>query len=190
MADNVTVTAGVYTAVVSADDIGGGVSVQRAKVTWGPDGTSNDTDVASGKALPIQIRTPNGDSAMDDTLDAVKVTVSASGTTPYYLLSTGATAVSVKASAAVLYGLDVTNTNASARYIKLYNKASAPTVGTDTILMEFLIPGSTGGGGHSPNLPVDGVAFGTGLAYGLATGAGTSTGAVAAGEIIVNLQYV
>lgn len=189
MADNVGVVAGVYTATVAADDIGG-VHYQRAKIVWGPDGTANDADVASGKALPIQHRTPNGDSAMDDTLDAVKVTVTASGVSNHYFLSTGSvTATNVKTSAAVLYGIDVTNTNASARYLKLYNSTGAITVGTTTLFAEFLIPGSTGGAGHTPNLPADGIAFTSGLAYAIATGAGTSTGAPASGEMIINLMY-
>jgi hypothetical protein len=37
----------------------------------------------------------------------------------------------VKASAGQVYSLFVSNINAAVRYLKLYNKASAPTVGTD-----------------------------------------------------------
>lgn len=188
MADNVTVVAGAYTAVVASDDVGS-VQYQRVKVTWGPGGTANDVDAAAGSPLPVQIRTSNGDLAMDDSLDAVKVTVAASGVSNHYYLSTGTIATNVKNSSAILYGLSVTNTNASARYLKLYNSTGTPTVGTTTLFSEYLIPGSTAGGGHSPNLPADGIAFTSGLAYGLATGAGTSTGAPSAGEIIVTLQY-
>lgn len=189
MADNVTVTLGSYSATVAADDIGG-VHYQRAKIVWGPDGTANDTDVASGKPMPIQVRTPLGDSAMDDTLDAVKVTVASNGLTPYYKLSTGSNhATSVKAAAGTLFSVDVTNTNASARYIKFYNSTGAPTVGTTAIAFEYLVPGSTGGGGHSPNFGADGVAFSSGIAWAIATGPGTSTAAPAADEMIINLQY-
>lgn len=58
MADNVTITAGSGTTLAS-DDIGG-VQYPRAKVTWGPDGTANDTDVASGKPMPVQLRGSDG----------------------------------------------------------------------------------------------------------------------------------
>jgi hypothetical protein len=58
MADNVAITAGTGTSVAT-DDIGG-VQYQRVKATWGPDGTANDTDVASGKPMPVQLRTPTG----------------------------------------------------------------------------------------------------------------------------------
>jgi hypothetical protein len=59
MADNVAITAGSGT-TIAADDVGAGVLVQRVKATWGPDGTANDTDVATGKPLPTQLRSPTG----------------------------------------------------------------------------------------------------------------------------------
>lgn len=59
MADNVAITAGSGT-TIGADDVGGGVLHQRVKVTWGPDGTGNDTDVASGKPIPVQLRGSDG----------------------------------------------------------------------------------------------------------------------------------
>lgn len=59
MADNVAITAGAGV-TIAADDVGAGVLHQRVKVTWGPDGTGNDTDVASGKSLPVQHRVSDG----------------------------------------------------------------------------------------------------------------------------------
>jgi hypothetical protein len=58
MADNSTLPA--TGDVIAADDVGGGVKVQRAKVTWGPDGTMNDADVATGKPMPVQLRSATG----------------------------------------------------------------------------------------------------------------------------------
>jgi hypothetical protein len=58
MADNLEITAGAGT-TMAADEIGG-VKYPRAKLTWGPDGTANDTDVASGKPMPIQVRSSTG----------------------------------------------------------------------------------------------------------------------------------
>jgi hypothetical protein len=58
MADNIDVSPGTGK-TIAADDIGG-VLYQRAKVTWGPDGTANDTDVATGKPLPVQLRSSTG----------------------------------------------------------------------------------------------------------------------------------
>lgn len=59
MADNIAITAGSGTSI-AADDIGAGLLVQRVKTTWGPDGTANDADVATGKPLPVQLRSPTG----------------------------------------------------------------------------------------------------------------------------------
>lgn len=60
MADNVDITAGVGT-TIATDNIGG-VNYQRNKVVWGPDGTANDADVASGKPLPTQLYSATGTS--------------------------------------------------------------------------------------------------------------------------------
>lgn len=63
MADNIQITEGAGTPVhadeYSHGTYGAGKS-QVIKVTWGPPGTGNDTDVASGKPLPIQIRASGG----------------------------------------------------------------------------------------------------------------------------------
>lgn len=115
----------------------------------------------------------------------------AGGATPSMTISAASTnATSVKGSAATLYGVQVYNTNAAARYLKLYNKASAPTVGTDTPVKVITIPGATTGAGSNITIPACGIAFGTGLAFALTTGvANSDTGAVAANEIVVNLDY-
>jgi len=95
-------------------------------------------------------------------------------------------ATNVKGSAGQLYILQATNTNASVRHLKLYNKATAPTVGTDTPFATFALP---------QNVPVgfsndQGVAFGTGIGFALTTGiADADTGAVAANDIVVNIGY-
>lgn len=96
-------------------------------------------------------------------------------------------ATSVKNSAGTLYLVDGYNGNAAARYLKIYNKATAPTVGTDIpILTRYLAPQA------SFNLSIpSGVQFSAGLAYALTTGApDNDTGAVGAGDIMaMNLVY-
>lgn len=114
----------------------------------------------------------------------------AGGATPYYLISANTTNdTNVKASAGQVYAISASNVNAAVRYLKLYNKASAPTVGTDTPVAVFAIPGATTGGVGT--LSIDcGIAFATGIGFGTTTGvADNDTGAVAANEIVVNLFY-
>jgi hypothetical protein len=69
MADNIAVTAGTGTNI-AADDIGAGLLVQRVKATWGPDGTANDADTATGKPLPIQVRSATGLIPLGEPTDA------------------------------------------------------------------------------------------------------------------------
>jgi len=111
--------------------------------------------------------------------------------TGFRLLSANSTnATSLKASAGVLYALYVVNLNAAVRYLKFYNKASAPTVGSDTPVLTLPIPASTTGAGFSINFD-PGISFGTGIAYATTTGiADADTAAVAANEIIIAGVYV
>lgn len=166
MSDNVAITAGAGTNIAT-DDIGG-VHYQRVKVTYGADGSA--TDPSSTAPFPI-----------------ASYPVASGGATVHRKTSAASTnATSVKASAGQLYGYSVTNSNTSARYLKFFNKASAPTVGSDTPYFDVLIPGS---GGVVQSVDI-GIAFGTGIAYCLTTGAADSdTGAVAADEIKVALFY-
>lgn len=98
-------------------------------------------------------------------------------------------ATSVKASAGQVYGWTITNVNAAARFVKLYNKATAPTVGTDVPVMTILVPGGTTGGQAVFSSP-HGITFGTGIALAITSAVGDAdTGAVAANEIVVNLLF-
>ncbi|WP_157089033.1 hypothetical protein [Novosphingobium capsulatum] len=105
------------------------------------------------------------------------------------LLSAAATtnATSVKTSGADLFRVRGHNASASARYLKLYNKASAPTVGTDTPVATYYL---------APSAPFDidfqtALYFSAGLAFAL-TGAApdSDTTALAAGDILcLNIHY-
>ena len=116
----------------------------------------------------------------------------AGGATPYKLVSAATTnATNVKASAGTVYMITASNVNAAARYLKLYNKASAPTVGTDVPVLTLIIPGNTAGAGTNIPVPTVGINFGTGISFALtteATDAGTT--GVALSEIVVNLAYL
>lgn len=173
MVDNFVANAGSGGSTFAADDIGPGVLHTRVKVEWGVDGTVNDTSVSA--PMPVQV-----------------ITTTSGGATAFRLLSAASTnGTSLKASAGKLMSLYVCNLNAAVRYLKFYNKASAPTVGTDTPVLTYPIPASTTGAGFVVHLPPDGIAFGTGIAYATTTGVGDAdTGAVAANEIIVNGSYI
>lgn len=95
-------------------------------------------------------------------------------------------ATSVKASEGRVMGWSLTNTTASFKYFRLYNKASAPTVGTDSpVLVVGLPPNST-----TISDPVCGMAFATGIAYAI-TGAVADLDATvtAANDVVGGLFY-
>lgn len=95
-------------------------------------------------------------------------------------------ATSAKATAGYLHQVSGFNASASARYIKFYNKASLPTVGTDTPVVTYYVPGSTA---FVFDLPA--LYFSTGIAYALTTGvADADTGALTAADILgLNVIY-
>lgn len=92
----------------------------------------------------------------------------------------------VKGSAGVLYGIAATNSNAAARYLKVYNKATGPT-SADTPVFTFYLPAL---GGISIPMPT-GVDFSAGISLRMTTGvADNDANAVAANEIIASTIYV
>lgn len=199
MADNYAFSpSGSSTA--ASDDIGG-VHYPRAKIVWGADGSANDTSAANPMPVVQTGALPAGTAAIGKLaansgvdigdVDVTSITVQTSGGySCSTLLSANTTNATVaKASAGQVYAITAYNTNASARYLKFYNASSSPTVGSDTIVGRFTIPGSTAGGGLNFSLP-QGWALSTGISYALTTAAADAdTGAVATGEILVNVFY-
>lgn len=104
------------------------------------------------------------------------------------IISAAATtnATSAKAAAGRLYTVIGYNAAATARYLKFYNKASAPTVGTDTPIFTIYLPPTT-----SVALDFPGFHFTTGIAYALTTGsADADTGALTAADVLgLNVSY-
>jgi hypothetical protein len=97
-------------------------------------------------------------------------------------------ATSVKASAGALYGWHLVNNATSTRYVRIFNKASAPTVGTDSPVFVLPLPAS-GGAVLTPgllNLPLT-----TGFAYAI-TGAAADldTTAVTANDVVGAFFYI
>jgi len=157
--------------------------------------------VTNAGTFPVQVDAalPTGSNAIgklaaNSGIDIGDVTINNTGATPYKLISAASTnATSLKGSAGTIFGIQVYNSNASARFLKIYNKATAPTVGTDVPIKVIPIPGnSTANQWAGTNIPISfqGLAFGTGIAFALTTGvADADTGAVAASEIVVNIDY-
>ena len=99
----------------------------------------------------------------------------------------------VKASAGQLYGYTVSGISPEVNYLKFYNLAVAPTVGTSTIALAVTIPkAATATDGSYVNawFP-QGLVFSTGIAIALIESiADTGTAAMdTADELLVNIYY-
>lgn len=103
---------------------------------------------------------------------------------PSAAASTNATVA--KASAGDIHRVTGYNDSAGLRYLKLYNKATAPTVGTDTPILTLALEA------HSAfNIEIGGYYCSAGIAYALTTGAADAdTAAVTAADIVgLNVLY-
>lgn len=112
------------------------------------------------------------------------------GSTPYKRISTGTDNVVIKNSAGIVRCVNASNINASPRYVKLYDKATAPDPSQDTPIAVLLIPGATTGGLNVLACGPKGLECTVGIAINIVTTSpdNGATG-VAAGDVIVNVIY-
>lgn len=117
-----------------------------------------------------------------------RVLVAPATLTSHYLTSAASTnATSVKTSAAVLGNLILTNLSATVAFFKLYNKASAPTVGTDIPIATIEVAALSA---RQLEFGPMGQGFTTGLAYAITNlQPDADATAIAAGAVKVALQY-
>jgi hypothetical protein len=124
-------------------------------------------------------------------------TVTTSGTplapaTPYILNSAATTnGALILTGTSGLHAFYASNTGATDAFVKLYNKATAPTVGTDVPAMIIPVPAAVAGVPGVATLPIGHNGFRFALGLGIAiTGAvaDTDTTAVAAGQVKVMLS--
>lgn len=89
----------------------------------------------------------------------------------------GGTEVTAKASAGVLKWIHVSNPNTTDVWLQIHD-ASNPTIGSDTPLVAFVIPGGVGASNramYNQEFGPVGITFGTGITYTITTTAGGST---------------
>lgn len=127
--------------------------------------------------------------ASDQSAIPVTVTPSTSGGAAIYRnLNVGATGASVKGTPGQAYGYVVGNQAGATRWLKLYNKATAPTVGTDTPVMTVQLPPGVSTGQFAIS---DGIAFGLGIGVGATQLlADADTTAPNANDVVLNLFYL
>src|SRR5262245_37602689 len=107
------------------------------------------------------------------------------GTTPARLLNLNATGQIAKAGPGRLYEWSLDNAGASAAFVKIYNKATAPTA-SDTPVLTLRVPA----GGGKEHASLVGIAFTLGISARAVTGVADNdnTGA-GSNEVIAHLFY-
>ena len=108
------------------------------------------------------------------------------GADVYRNISLLATGQLIKGAAGCVFGYYIANAAAATRFVKFYNKLTAPTVGTDTPLLTIPLPA-----GAAAN-----VYMGPGIQFSLGIGIGATqlvadsdTTAPAANDVVVNIIY-
>ena len=113
------------------------------------------------------------------------------GTTYNVVTAASTNSAVVKASAGTLYEIAISNPTATAAYVKLYNKTTAPVVGTDVPVMTISVPATS-----ATTMPIAltfgqvGKRFATGIGIACtAAAAATDTGVSVVG-IQINATYI
>ncbi|MFN3587426.1 MAG: hypothetical protein ACK4UT_07975 [Moraxellaceae bacterium] len=103
-------------------------------------------------------------------------------------ISTASTnAVNVKASAGQVYTIHGHNAGGADRYLKIYNKATAPVPGTDTPVETYVLKA---GQPFRLDFSNHGNPFATGIGYAITAGlADADTGAIAADEVVMVIHH-
>lgn len=140
-------------------------------------------NVSPAQAVPVQLT--NG-----VTISAATMGSGTNGGSVHNRTSTaGTNGVNVKSSGGRISSGAITNLSASWVYVKFYNKASTPTVGTDSVV--FTLPVRPGDQVQLAAIfDMYGMYFSTGIGYGITGGvAGTDTTAIAANDVHVGFHY-
>jgi len=147
----------------------------QAQTTLTADTTTGNAVQFKGNTFGVQYVQPTGGAT--------------NGATTYSKISTADNnAASIKGSAGTVYSVQATSLNAAVRYVKLYNKATAPTCGTDTPVVRLAVPPSSAAG-PALTFPV-GAAFPLGIGICIVTGiTDADNTATAASEQLVNITY-
>jgi hypothetical protein len=163
--------------------MGNGVTgTGSARVTIASDNTAFSVNAVESGTWTVQPgNTPNTSAWLTQ-----PVAGTTGGSTPFHAISAASTnGTNVKNAAGTLYGLCISNSNVAARFFKLYDKSTTPTVGTDTPKRTIQIPGSAT---VIEAFPL-GLAFASGIGFGYSTGlADADTGATGT-DASLDLDY-
>lgn len=153
-------------------DVSGFNAVRVTAILAAVTGTANVVIMGSAGSGVVGIDTPIQIAAGTAAIGTVATPLGSA----LSVVSTASTNASApKTSAGNLFEVTVSNPTATAVYVKFYNKASAPTVGTDVPVLTIAVPAAAAGVGEkSFNFGAIGKRFTTGIAMAV-TGAAAAT---------------
>jgi hypothetical protein len=129
--------------------------------------------VALTNALKVDPSAVTSPVSIAATVSTAVVPGSAPGSTTSRVKSGASTnATNLKNAAGIVLGYALYNNTAAAKFFKFYNKASSPTVGTDTPFFTVVIPAS--GGANVSFGDAGGLVMGTGISYAITGAVGDS----------------
>lgn len=109
------------------------------------------------------------------------------GLTTYNALLGAAPAANVKAAQGQLYHVSAYNVGLANVYVRFYNTAGVPTIGSGTPVWEMVVPGLSPAGGAIEHVP-EGLPFTLGIGYTATGGIGNADAtAIAANTVVLNL---
>lgn len=177
------VTDGTNTAAVKAASTAPVATDPALVVAISPNSVNANGQKTMANSAPVVIASDQSALSNLPTLTAAANTLTSSRVNA----ANSTNATSLKASAGNIGCIDVFNVAAYNVFLKLYNKASAPTVGTDTPV--WTIPVAAGGG-FSREF-ARGKSFATGIAYAITKlQADSDTTVVAAGDLTGSIDWV
>ena len=113
------------------------------------------------------------------------------GASPFHFIS-GASVnnVNLKNGPGTVYLTAAMNLNSSPRFLRLYDKASTPSVGADVPIQTYVLPGNSQGAGAV--IPIDvGICTASGIGFGITGGSvgDGDTTVTGLGDVVVNLGF-
>lgn len=175
------------TALTENDAAAARITANRAQVAAIEDGSTRGRYATVTASNALKVDGSAVTQPVSGTVSANVTPATSGGLTISRTLAAASTnGTSVKGSAGQVYGWYISSQATYDTFVKLYNKASAPTVGTDTPVMTLKLPP----GGVANVEFTNGIAFGTGIAFAITKAIGDSdTTAVAANDVALNLFY-
>jgi hypothetical protein len=185
---------------VTANQGGAPWTMKPDGTAWAQTGTSANVNVTNASipvtgtfwqaTQPVSIAaTVNTNATQSGTWTVQRIqNANSTGLTQTRVVAAATTnATSLKASAGNIAAIDLFNVAAYMVFLKLYNKASAPTVGTDTPVWTIPIPAS---GGFSIDFS-QGEYFSTGIAFAITKlQADSDTTVLVAGDVTGRIKWV